>query len=59
VSAPSKWTIRKYDGLWYVWRPGERDPISSFGTGAAALSWRPDCDRFLKGYCYCRFECGQ
>ncbi len=59
MSAPTKWTIRKHDNLWYVWHPGERQPITSFGTFAQVLSWRPDCDRFLRGWCRCQFECAR
>lgn len=50
-----KWYVRKIDGLWYVWRPHEHTPIVNFPGFPSG--WQPDCQRFLRGYCSCRFEC--
>lgn len=51
----NQWICRKFDGVWYVWRPNEQFPITSFPN--FPVMWKPDCNRFLRGYCHCQLEC--
>lgn len=52
-----KWRIRKQGGRWQVWRPNEVASVISFASFDHLLMWRPDCDRFLRGYCHCKDGC--